>query len=214
MKTDLKMSLEELGHAKRQADELNKSLKIDGKETGTGLDKDAFLKLLVTELTHQDPTQPMQDREFIAQMAQFSSLEQMYNTNKELRSLNLNARSTEAYSLLGKKVQAYIAKSGRRIEGTVSHILRKHDETKVMVDGNELSLEDIHAVYPTTDTTVNTTAGRYNTIQNQLLNTNNSAIQQIIKPKNTDNAPKESKINIDNRNRAYQTQDTVQQTNK
>lgn len=40
------------------------------------LDRDAFLKILITQLQYQDPSQPMQDKEFIAQMAQFSALEQ------------------------------------------------------------------------------------------------------------------------------------------
>ncbi|SES67491.1 flagellar basal-body rod modification protein FlgD [Natronincola peptidivorans] len=48
------------------------------------LDKDAFLKLLTTQLSNQDPLNPMEDREFIAQMAQFSSLEQMQNMNDNL----------------------------------------------------------------------------------------------------------------------------------
>lgn len=52
------------------------------KTQDSDLDKDAFLRLLVTQLQNQDPLNPMEDREFIAQMAQFSSLEQIRNLNK------------------------------------------------------------------------------------------------------------------------------------
>lgn len=48
------------------------------------LDKDAFLRLLTTQLANQDPLNPIEDREFIAQLAQFSSLEQMQNLNKSV----------------------------------------------------------------------------------------------------------------------------------
>jgi len=49
-----------------------------------GLGRDAFLQLLVTQLQHQDPTQPLKDGEFIAQLAQFSSLEQLTSIQQSL----------------------------------------------------------------------------------------------------------------------------------
>lgn len=51
------------------------------------LDKMAFLRLLTTQLANQDPLNPMEDREFIAQLAQFSALEQMQNLNKTVENL-------------------------------------------------------------------------------------------------------------------------------
>lgn len=51
------------------------------------LDKNAFLKLLVTQLQYQDPLNPMNDTDFIAQLAQFSSLEQMQNLNENLKAI-------------------------------------------------------------------------------------------------------------------------------
>ena len=57
-------------------------------EKKNDLDKDAFLRLLTTQLANQDPLNPMEDKEFIAQLAQFSSLEQMQNLNKAVGNLN------------------------------------------------------------------------------------------------------------------------------
>ncbi len=57
--------------------------KRDERKTGQGvMGKDDFMKLLITQLQNQDPTNPMKDNEFIAQMAQFSSLEQTMNLSK------------------------------------------------------------------------------------------------------------------------------------
>ena len=52
-----------------------------------GLGREAFLQLLVTQLAHQDPMQPQSDSEFIAQLAQFSSLEQLTNIQGTLTNI-------------------------------------------------------------------------------------------------------------------------------
>lgn len=54
------------------------------KKASSELNKDTFLQLLVTQMKNQDPLNPMEDREFISQMAQFSALEQMQNLNTSM----------------------------------------------------------------------------------------------------------------------------------
>ncbi|BCB96467.1 hypothetical protein JZK55_13890 [Dissulfurispira thermophila] len=63
----------------------------------TDLDKNAFLNLLIAQLKNQDPLNPMKDQEFIAQLATFSSLEQMGNMNK-------NMEKTFSMGLLGATI--------------------------------------------------------------------------------------------------------------
>ena len=73
----------------------------------SSLDKDDFLKLLVAQLTHQDPTNPMQDTEFVSQLATYSGLEQQINMNKNLETLiaRQNAHTAaSAMSLIGSVV--------------------------------------------------------------------------------------------------------------
>ncbi|WP_431029477.1 flagellar hook assembly protein FlgD [Lysinibacillus sp. LZ02] len=72
------------------------------------LGKDAFLHILIAQLQNQDPTNPMDDREFIAQMAQFSSLEQMQNMTKAMEALLMSQRETQLMSytsFIGKEVK-------------------------------------------------------------------------------------------------------------
>lgn len=143
----LKMSGEDVAKAQFQANEVNAKLKAKKGKLPAELDKDSFLKLLVAELRHQDPTQPMNDREFISQMAQFSSLEQMSNMNQSIERLLLRSQSGEAFSLIGKEVEAVDFASQQIVRGLVSGVVYRQDGIKVIVGSSEVSLNDIHAVY-------------------------------------------------------------------
>ena len=72
-------------------------------ETKTNdLDKNAFLKLLITQLENQDPLDPQDNSEFVAEMAQFSSLEQMTNMNDSLGKINTLVSNMDTSLLVGQ----------------------------------------------------------------------------------------------------------------
>src|SRR5690349_21167076 len=88
----------------------------------TSLDKNAFLKLLVTQLQNQDPTHPMEDKEFIAQMAQFSSLEQMTNISTGVGNLSKSQGTTAALLMAGRTVDLLDPSTGAKVSGTVDEV--------------------------------------------------------------------------------------------
>ncbi|MCG8402501.1 MAG: flagellar biosynthesis protein FlgD, partial [Firmicutes bacterium] len=104
------------------------------------LDKDDFLNLLVTQLQYQDPLQPMKDTEFISQMAQFSSLEQMQN-------LNQSASTTQAVSLIGKNVVANIVDSQTGeievVGGEVTNVKIIGGQAYVVVNGEDVPVDNV-----------------------------------------------------------------------
>lgn len=119
------------------------------------LGKDAFLQLLVTQLSNQDPLNPMEDKEFVAELSQFSSLEQLTNLNEGMDNL---IKATErqdmisAVSFMGKEVTA----SGDALSkknGKVSELSfdLTEDASAVLVNiidesGNIVRTEDIGAL--------------------------------------------------------------------
>jgi flagellar basal-body rod modification protein FlgD len=138
-----KMSPQEMMAAQMEADLINKKVN-HGKEGNKGdLGKDAFMKLLITQLKYQDPTRPMEDREFIAQMAQFSSLEQMRNMNQEMSQMLRSSQSAEAYSLLGKQIEAFNPDTNARVNGIVSSIRIDNNQFTLMVGDSEVTLDQI-----------------------------------------------------------------------
>lgn len=103
------------------------------------LGKDSFLQLLVVQLRHQDPLSPMDDRDFIAQMAQFSALEQMQNLNGQMLRLS-------AMSMLGQEVLILPTNGGVPTAGVVERVVSLNGSVQVSVNGQLYPAEWVNAV--------------------------------------------------------------------
>jgi len=107
------------------------------------LGRDDFLKILIKQLSYQDPMAPMQDKEFIAQMAQFSSLEQMTAMAKDFAKLTAIISGSEASSSLGN---VELLDREQTIQGTVQAVTRG-EVPQVLVNGNFYNWDQISKVF-------------------------------------------------------------------
>ena len=108
------------------------------KATGTSaLGKDAFLQILVAQMQYQDPLQPSSDTEWIAQLAQFTSLENMQNMSNSLD-------NSQAFSMVGKTVQVKTDNGVK--EGVVEYVSMSNNKAYVNIDGGSYKASDVIAV--------------------------------------------------------------------
>lgn len=127
-----------------EVNNFNKTLNASGRIPSQQLGKDDFLKLLITQLSNQDPTSPMEDTQFISQMAQFSSLEQMTNMNESFNKLAVMINSSQATNTLGKTVEVDVGDSN--MQGVVE-ATSFGENPQVMINGMYYDLNKIKAVY-------------------------------------------------------------------
>lgn len=118
--------------------------KVDNVSNKVNLGKDDFLKLLITQLRYQDPTNPMKDKEFISQMAQFSALEQMTNMSKSFEKLSSSLEIRRDLDLLGKVIK-FQHGDGEVVKGRVTNI-KTGAIPQVMVNGNYYVYKNILSV--------------------------------------------------------------------
>jgi flagellar basal-body rod modification protein FlgD len=122
---------------------------------GDSLGKEDFLKLLVAQLTQQDPTNPMKDTEFVAQLATYSGLEQQMNMNKNLETLVASSAANtaaSAVSLIGTVV-GYTGEDGSLKTGMVSFLdIVDGDVNLYLTDGSYIPFKAVEQVgYPIID---------------------------------------------------------------
>lgn len=121
------------------------------------LGKDAFLKLLITELKYQDPTNPMDNKDFISQMSTFSSLEQMQNLNTNITEMADDINGTLLPSLLLQQSSSMIGKevnytsttttdgqtSTQTLKGVIESVVMKEGALYYVIGGKEVAATTI-----------------------------------------------------------------------
>lgn len=109
------------------------------------LGMDDFLKLLTTQLTSQDPLSPMQDTDFIAQMANFSSLTQMEIMSKNMELLRAQQDAMSIQSMIGKHVRADLGEEGI-IEGKITHVERVGEKLVPFIGDRQVPFNSIYQI--------------------------------------------------------------------
>jgi flagellar basal-body rod modification protein FlgD len=139
----IRLNAEEQAKVNQYVNDFNNKLN-QGHKPQQNLGKDDFLKILITQLSYQDPTTPMDDKEFIAQMAQFSTLEQMTSMAADFAKLTAMITGTEAASALGRSVE--LVDGDRVVQGTVRAVTRDN-VPQVLVNGEYYNWTQVKKVF-------------------------------------------------------------------
>lgn len=111
------------------------------------LDQSDFLKLLTVQMSNQDPMKPVEDQAFIAQMAQFSSLEQMNALTNEFAIMRADQRMTTAGNLIGREVTVDDGESF--LKGIVEAVdSSQASGVSVVVNGQSYDLNLVRRIAP------------------------------------------------------------------
>lgn len=99
---------------------------------GSSMGMEDFMKILLTQLTYQDPLKPMDNQEFMAQMAQFTALEQSQQVNDKMSVLVANQAALQSIGLIGRTVDLTTTQ-GAALSGTVSALSLSGESPSITV---------------------------------------------------------------------------------
>ena len=116
-----------------------------GVTSGQTLGKDDFLKLLVTQLQHQDPMNPMDDKDFMGQMAQFSTLEQITNMAQSTSQMGAETQVSQSIALIGHTV-TFAREDGTTGSGVASSVSLNDGSILITVGNEQISPGSIETV--------------------------------------------------------------------
>ncbi len=113
---------------------------------GTSLGKEDFLKLMIAQLSNQDPMDPLSNEEYIAQMATFSQLEQLTNLNSNFTSFMKGQEVSQYASLIGKNVSGIADDGETAVTGIIDSISFEGDKTIAKIDSYNVPVDTIKEI--------------------------------------------------------------------
>ena len=115
--------------------------------TGSTELRGEFINLLITQLQNQNPLEPVDQQQFLGQLAQFSTLEEMESLNTSFSQMLQLSELTQGASLLGKEaVLTSVDNSGRNISGFVDSVRVVDGGLRLTINNNEYSLDEVSSL--------------------------------------------------------------------
>ena len=120
---------------------------VDRNKIGfAGMTSEDFMKLLITQLQNQDPSNPMDSDQLLNQVSQMRSLQANLELETAMKGLTLSQQLSSASNLIGKTITAVTGDSNTEVTGEVESVVVKDNKTLLRVDGQEIPMDDITGV--------------------------------------------------------------------
>jgi len=145
MTINTEMSPAELQELNYKVDGFNAKIRELNQGSKNSLSEADFMKLLVTQLRNQDPTKPLEDKEFITQMTQLTSLKQLNEMISTMQTFSKELAFTRTLGLVNKWV-VYDQGDGKTAQGLVESIRVKNGQTFLNVNNEEIALEQVSEI--------------------------------------------------------------------
>ncbi|HUB87066.1 MAG TPA: flagellar hook capping FlgD N-terminal domain-containing protein [Verrucomicrobiae bacterium] len=123
--------------------------------TSQTLSEQDFLNLLVTQMTQQDPLDPMTNEDMLGQMVQFSTLQSNTTMQSLLTGMQSGQSTSQADSLIGMQVNVQTDSNGDTTQGVVSGVDLSSGTPQIIVNGQEYGLDQVLSVSPPSSQTTN-----------------------------------------------------------
>ncbi|QJR21979.1 Flagellar basal-body rod modification protein FlgD [Brevinematales bacterium NS] len=145
MNINTQMSPAELQELTYKVEGFNAQIRAQNQGSKNSLSEADFMKLLITQLRNQDPTKPLEDKEFITQMTQLTSLKQLNEMITTMQTFSKELAFTRTLGLVNKWV-VYERADGVMAQGLVESIRVKNGQTFLNVNNEEVTLEQVSEI--------------------------------------------------------------------